>query len=133
MNQLQKAKIDEFKAQFRGEVLRPGDAGYGEVRQIWNAMIDRKPALIARCASPEDVVQAVKFARKHNLRVSIRGGGHNIAGNAVCDAGLMIDRSAMKAVRVDAKARRATVEPGCTLGDFDAAAQAHGLATAAGH
>jgi FAD/FMN-containing dehydrogenase len=99
MKQLQKANIDEFKAHFRGSVLLPGDAGYNEVRQIWNAMIDRRPGLIARCTSPEDVVQAVRFARKHNLLVSIRGGGHNIAGNAVCDDGLMIDLSLMKGVR----------------------------------
>jgi FAD/FMN-containing dehydrogenase len=102
------------------------------VRAVWNAMVNRKPALIARCTRPEDVVQAVEFGRKQNLLVSIRGGGHNIAGNAVCDDGLMIDLSPMKSVRVDAKARRATVEPGCTLADFDAAAQAHGLATPLG-
>jgi FAD/FMN-containing dehydrogenase len=113
-------------------VLHPGDAAYDEVRQIWNAMIDRRPALIARCQSPEDVVQAVEFAVKHRLLVSIRGGGHNIAGNAVCDEGLMIDLSPMKTVQVDPNARRATVEPGCTLADFDAAAQAHGLATPLG-
>ena len=95
-------------------------------------MIDRRPALIARCASPGGVVQAVEFARKHNLLVSIRGGGHNIAGNAVCDDGLMIDLSLMKGVQVDPNARRATVEPGCTLADFDAAAQVHGLATPLG-
>ena len=130
--ELQKSKIDEFKAHFQGDVLLPSDAGYDEVRQIWNAMIDRRPALIARCTRPEDVVQAVKFGRKQSLLVSIRGGGHNIAGNAICDDGLMIDLSPMKSVRVDAKARRATVEPGCTLADFDAAAQAHGLATPLG-
>ena len=132
MKQLQKANIDEFKADFRGDVLLPSDAGYDEARQIWNAMIDRRPALIARCVSSEDAVQAVKFARKHDLLVSIRGGGHNIAGNAVCDDGLMIDLSLMKRVQVDTKTRRATVEPGCTLADFDAAAQAHGLATPLG-
>ena len=132
MNQLQGAKIDDLKAHFRGDLLVSGDAGYDEVRQIWNAMIDRRPGLIARCTSTEDVVQAVKFARKHNLLVSIRGGGHNIAGNAVCDDGLMIDLSLMKRVQVDANARRATVEPGCTLADFDAAAQAQGLATPLG-
>ena len=98
MRELQKSSIDEFKAHFRGDVLLPGDAGYDEARQIWNAMIDRKPALIARCKSPEDVVQAVKFARTNELLVSIRGGGHNIAGNAVCDGGLMIDMSLMKNV-----------------------------------
>jgi len=132
MKQLQKANIDEFKVHFRGSVLLPGDAGYNEVRQIWNAMIDRRPGLIARCTSPEDVVQAVRFARKHNLLVSIRGGGHNIAGNAVCDDCLMIDLSLMKGVKVDPKARRATVEPGCTLADFDMATQVHGLATPLG-
>lgn len=132
MQQLQRAEIDEFKRHFRGNVLLPGDRGYDDVRQIWNAMIDRRPALIARCASAEDVVQAVKFARRHNLLVSIRGGGHNIAGNAVCDDGLMIDLSPMKDIQVDPNARRATVEPGCTLADFDAAAQVHGLATPLG-
>jgi FAD/FMN-containing dehydrogenase len=132
MKPLQKADIDEFRARIRGGVLLPAEAGYDEARQIWNAMIDRRPALIARCASPEDVVQSVLFARKHGLLLSIRGGGHNIAGNAVCDDGLMIDLTPMKAVQVDSKARRATVEPGCTLADFDAAAQAHGLATPLG-
>ena len=132
MKQLEGARIEEFKAQFHGEVLLPWDASYDEVRAIWNAMIDRKPAMIARCASADDVVQAVKFARENDLLVSIRGGGHNIAGNAVCDDGLMIDLSPMKGVQVDPKARRATVEPGCTLADFDAVAQEHGLATPLG-
>jgi FAD/FMN-containing dehydrogenase len=132
MKPLQKANIEEFKAHFQGNVLLPGDAGYDEARQIWNATIDRRPALIARCTSPEAVVQAVKFARTHELLVSVRGGGHNIAGNAVCDGGLMIDLSLMKRVEVDSKTRRASVEPGCTLADFDAAAQAHGLATPLG-
>lgn len=132
MKPLPDADVDEFKAHFRGDVLRPDGAGYEEVRQIWNAMIDRRPALIARCASAGDVVEAVKLARSHDLLVSIRGGGHNIAGNAVCDDGLMIDLSLMKGVQVDPSARRATVGPGCTLGDVDAAAQAHGLATPLG-
>ena len=132
MKQLQKANIDGFKAHFRGEVVLPDDAHYDEVRQIWNAMIDRKPSLIARCSSPEEIVQAVTFAREHDQLISIRGGGHNIAGNAVCDSGVMIDLSLMKRVQIDPKARRATVEPGCTLADFDAAAQADGLATPLG-
>ncbi len=132
MKPVQRAGIDELKAQFHGQVVLPGDTDYAQVRRIWNAMIDRKPALIARCTSPDDVVQAVKFGRKHSLLVSIRGGGHNIAGNAVCDDGLMIDLSQMKGVKVDAKARRASVEPGCTLADVDAATQAHGLATPLG-
>ncbi|CAI09978.1 probable FAD/FMN-containing oxidoreductase [Aromatoleum aromaticum EbN1] len=132
MDRLQKAEVEDFKAHFQGEVLLPDDAAYDEVRQIWNAMMDRRPGLIARCVSPEDVVQAVRLARKHNLLVSIRGGGHNIAGNAVCDDGLMIDLSLMKKVQVDGNAHRASVEPGCTLADFDAVAQAHGLATPLG-
>jgi len=132
MKQLPMTDIDEFKVHLRGDVLLPGDARYEEVRRIWNAMIDRKPALIARCMSPEDVVRSVGFARERNLLVSIRGGGHNIAGNAVCDDGLMIDLSLMKNVQVDRDARRANVEPGCTLAEFDAASQAHGLATPLG-
>ena len=132
MKQLQETEINELKSHFRGDLLLPTDVGYDEVRQIWNAMVDRRPALVARCTSSEDVVQAVRFARKRNLIVSIRGGGHNIAGNAVCNDGLMIDLSLMKRVQVDQKARRAIVEPGCTLADFDAAAQVHGLATPLG-
>ncbi|MCP5248760.1 MAG: FAD-binding oxidoreductase [Candidatus Accumulibacter sp.] len=132
MEQLQRATFDEFKSHVRGDVVLPGDANYDEVRQIWNAMVDRKPAAIVRCTSRDDVVQAVRFARRHELLVSVRGGGHNIAGNAACDDGLMIDLSLMKRVEVDAKARRATVEPGCVLADLDAATQAHGLATPLG-
>lgn len=127
-----KDNIDEFKTHFQGEVLLPDDAGYDEVRQIWNAMIDRKPALIARCTSTEDVMQAIQFGRTHNLLISIRGGGHNIAGNAVCDDGLMIDLSLMKDVQVDVTTRTASVGPGCTLADFDLVVQAHGLATPLG-
>ena len=132
MTQLQEATVDEFRTQLRGDVLLPNAEGYDESRQIWNAMIDRRPALIARCVSAEDVVESVKFARTHNLLVAIRGGGHNIAGNAVCDDGIMIDLSRMKNVQVDVQGRRATAEPGCTLADFDAATQRHGLATPMG-
>jgi FAD/FMN-containing dehydrogenase len=130
--QLSQAAVSELGKGLRGGLVQPGDDSYEETRQIWNAMIDRKPALIARCANADDVVAAVRFAREHDLLVAIRGGGHNIAGNAVCDGGLMIDLSPMKGVQVEAGARRAKVEPGCTLGDFDAAAQAHGLATPLG-
>lgn len=132
MKPFPQATINAFKSHFRGHVLLPGDVDYDEVRQIWNAMVDRKPALIARCAAPEDVVQAVALARQHQLLVSIRGGGHNIAGNAVCDDGLMIDLSLMKSVDVDPATRRASVEPGCTLADVDVATQLHGLATPLG-
>lgn len=132
MKQPQQVTIDEFKTQFPGAALLPGDAGYDQARQIWNAMIDRRPALVVRCSSPDDVVRAVNFGRKHNLLVSIKGGGHNIAGNAVADNGLLIDLSPMKDVRVDPKARRANIGPGCTLADVDAATEAHGLATPLG-
>jgi len=124
--------VDAFAQQLRGQLLREGDKGYDEARQIWNAMIDRRPALIARCVEGADVIQSVQFAKKTNLLVAVRGGGHNIAGNAVCDGGLMIDLSPMKSVRVNPDTRRAFVEPGATLGEFDQAAQAFGLATPLG-
>ena len=124
--------IEQMKANLRGELLRAGDAAYEEAREIWNAMIDRRPALIARCTNTDDVKQAVAIARKHRLLVSVRGGGHNIAGSAVCDGGLMIDLSLMNSVRVDADARRASVGPGATLGDFDGETQKAGLATPLG-
>jgi FAD/FMN-containing dehydrogenase len=129
---MEKARIQELKTRLRGPVLDSDDAGYDEARRIWNAMIDRRPGVIARCETADDVVEAVNFAREHALLVSVRGGGHNIAGNAVCDGGLMIDLSSMKRVEVSPRERRATVEPGCILGDVDAATQAHGLATPLG-
>lgn len=124
--------LDAFKAGFRGDVLTPDDAGYDEARSIWNAMIDRRPAVIAQCAGPADVIAAVNFAREHDLLVAVKGAGHNIAGNAVCDDGLMIDLSAMRSVRIDRDVKTARVEPGATLGDFDHEAQAFGLATPLG-
>ena len=107
--------VDQLKANLRGSLLQPGDSGYDDARSIWNAMIDRRPAVIIRCAGTADVMQAVDFAREYDLLVAVRGGGHNIAGNAVCDGGLMIDLSGMRSVRVDPAARRAFVEPGATL------------------
>jgi len=124
--------LDGLRKGLRGKLCLPGDSGYDEARTIWNAMIDRKPAVIVRAAEASDVAHAVQFARKHNLLVAVRGGGHNIAGNAVCDDGLMIDLSSMKKVTIDPKAKTAYVEPGVTLAEFDAAAQAHGLATPLG-
>lgn len=132
MAQAQGGEAGALAQRMQGTVVLPGDDSYDEARRIWNATIDRKPAIIACCASAVDVVEAVKFAREHEMLVSVRGGGHNIAGNAVCDDGLVIDLSAMKSVRVDPDARRASVEPGCTLADVDAATQAHGLATPLG-
>jgi hypothetical protein len=115
-----------------GSILTPDSPEYDEARGIWNAMIDRRPALILRCATPDDVVRAVRFTREHDLLLAVRGGGHNIAGSAVCDGGVVIDLSPMRGVRVDPAARTARVEAGATLGDVDEATQAHGLATPLG-
>ncbi len=98
---LKPAVIEEFKTKLRGPLLRPGDDSYDDARKIWNGMIDKRPRLIARCRGSSDVVQAVDFARQNDLLVAVRGGGHNIAGNAVCDGGIMIDLSLMKSVKVD--------------------------------
>jgi FAD/FMN-containing dehydrogenase len=124
--------VGELTARFKGTVLTRDGAGYEEARAIWNGMIDRRPSIIARCTTTSDVVHAVNFARENRLLVSVRGGGHNIAGNALADSGLTIDLSPMREVRVDPGARRAVVGPGATLGEFDAAAQEHGLATPLG-
>ncbi len=123
---------EPLKRAIKGSVLSAGDAGYDEARQIWNAMIDRRPALIVRCAEAADVPAAIDFARRNRLEISIRGAGHNIAGNALCDGGLTIDFADMKKVQVDAAKKRASVEPGATLADLDEATQAHGLATPVG-
>ena len=122
----------KLKGKVKGQVVLPSDPNYDEVRKIWNAMIDRRPAVIVRCAKADDIPHALELARLNGLEVSIRGAGHNIAGNALCEGGLMIDLSTMKNVRVDATNRRAFVEPGATLADFDEAVQKHGLATPMG-
>ena len=124
--------IDGFGEGLHGELLRPGDPNYDETRAIWNGMIDRRPALIARAMGVSDVIAAVNFAREQDMVLAIRGAGHNIAGNAVCDDGLMLDLSAMRSVQVDPEEKTARVEPGATLGDFDHEAQAFGLATPLG-
>ncbi|MFC3111342.1 FAD-binding oxidoreductase [Undibacterium arcticum] len=124
--------LDNFKSTLRGPMLQAGDAGYDTARSIWNAMIDRHPALIVRCAGVADVMASVNFARQHELLLAVRGGGHNIAGNAVCDGGLMLDMSLMKSVQIDPEERLAYVGPGATLADFDHEAQAFGLATPLG-
>ena len=129
---LQSTKIDAFKGRFRGEVVSPGDEAYDDARKIWNAMIDKHPALIVRCTTTSDVVLAVNFARDNGLLLAVRGGGHNIAGSAMCDDGIVIDLSQMKAASVDPAARRVTIEGGATLADLDASTQAHGLATPLG-
>jgi FAD/FMN-containing dehydrogenase len=124
--------VRAFAADLEGALLAPGDAGYDEARNLWNGMIDRRPRLIARCTSLQDVVRSVRFARETDLLLSVRGGGHSMPGHSVCDDGLMIDLSPMKVVRIDPERRRAFVEPGVTLGEFDRAAQEFGLATPAG-
>ncbi|WP_254545726.1 FAD-binding oxidoreductase [Halomarina pelagica] len=124
--------VAAFRDGFRGLVLRPDDPGYDEARAVWNGMIDRRPALVAQCAGVADVIDAVTFAREQDLLVAIKGAGHNIAGNAVCDDGLVIDLSGMRSVRVDPEARTARVEPGTTLGMLDRETQAFGLAVPTG-
>ncbi len=129
---LKEAAVKQFKAGLRGEILQPGDDGYDEARRVHNAMIDKRPALIARCTGVADVIASVNFARTNNLLVSVRGGGHNVTGNAVCDGGPMIDLSCMKGIRVDPVLRTARAEGGATNGDLDRETQAFGLATTGG-
>ncbi len=124
--------LESLEKGLAGEVLLPGSEAYETARRIWNAMIDRHPGVIVRCASTTDVVRAVDFARQAGAPLAIRGGGHNIAGSALCDEGVVIDLSSMKDVRVDPGARRATVEGGAVLAEIDAATQAHGLAVPLG-
>ena len=123
---------DALAASLRGTLMTEDTPGYDEARTIWNAMIDRKPALIAECTGAADVAKAVKFAGEYGLFVSVRSGGHNIAGSAVCDGGMMISLAKMKSIRVDPAARRAWVEPGNTLGDVDNETQQYALAVPVG-
>ena len=129
---VKEAALKEFRATVHGDVLAPTDAGYDASRQIFNAMIDRRPAIIARCADAADVVTCVGFARAQRLDVSVRGGGHSVAGKAVCDGALMIDLAAMKGIRVDPANHSARAEPGLRLGEFDRACQKFGLASPTG-
>ena len=121
-----------LKGKLRGLAALPGEDGYDAARTIWNAMVDRRPAIVTRCLGVADVIEAVKLAREHDLLVAVRAGGHNIAGNAVCDGVLLIDLSLMKSVRVDPASRTARVEPGAKLADCDREAHAFGLATPRG-
>ena len=125
--------ITALAESLRGTLLRPDDEGYDEARTVWNGMIDEHPALIAQCAGVADVISAVRFARDHRYAISVKGGGHNIAGRAVQDDAFMIDLSGMDAVRVDPDAKTARVEPGVVLGELDHETQAFGLATPAGY
>ena len=129
---LDETVLDAFAGGLRGRVLRPSDEGYDPARRVWNAMVDKRPALIARCVGTADVMAAVRFAREHDLPVSMRGGGHSVAGLAVCEGGLMIDLSAMKGVRINPMTLTARAEPGVLWGEFDRESQAFGLATVGG-
>jgi hypothetical protein len=129
---LDETTIEKFKASLGGELIQPNDEGYDDARKVWNAMIDKRPALIARCSGTADVITAVNFAREQGLLLSVRGGGHNIAGTALCDDGLTIDLSGMKGLHVDLKTRTVRAQPGCRLGDLDRETQVFGLVVPAG-
>jgi len=117
---------------FRGEVIAAGHDRYDDARAVWNGTVDRRPRLIARCRGTADVAAAVRFARHRDAEIAVRGGGHNVAGTAVCDDGVVIDLSAMRAVTVDPAGRTARVQGGARWGDVDHQTQAHGLATTGG-
>ncbi len=124
--------IGKFKASLRGELIQQSDERYDEARKLWNGMFDRRPALIARCAGTADVMSAVNFAQENRLQVAVRGGGHSLPGHSVCDGGLVIDLSPMKAIRVDPAAHTARAQPGVKWIEFDHETQAFGLATTGG-
>ena len=126
------ATIEAFRAEFRGELIRPGDETYGQARRVFNGMIDRHPALIARPTGAADVIEAVKLAREHGLPLAVRCGGHSLSGHSVCDGGLVIDLSRMKGVRVDPAARTARANAGVLWGEFDRETELFGLATPGG-
>src|SRR3954471_13371774 len=124
--------VTQFRAQFRGTVIEPQDAPYDEARKVYNGMISRKPRLIAQCTDVADVMAAVRFGHDHQMRVSVRGGGHNAAGLGICDDGLVIDLSPINYVRVDPSSRTALVGAGCKWSDVDHATHAFGLAVPSG-
>ena len=132
LTEIDAGMVETFHDGLRGSLLLPSSAQYEQARRIWNGMIDRRPAMIAHCLGTADVVDAVKFAKAHDLLVAVKGGGHNVAGNAVCDGGLMIDLSGMRGVHVAPNTRRARAAGGATWGDFDAETQNFGLATTGG-
>jgi FAD/FMN-containing dehydrogenase len=129
---LDQAAIRDFETRLSGPLIKPSDAEYDQARRVWNGMIDRYPALIARCTGVSDVIAAVNFAREQNLLVAVRGGGHNVAGTATCDGGLVIDLSPMKGIQVDPGARTARAQAGVIWGELDRETQRFGLATPGG-
>jgi FAD/FMN-containing dehydrogenase len=134
-NSAQTQKVSDvvrFRTSWNGNLVLPDDQSYEDARKVWNAMVDKKPAMIIYCTSPTDVIEAIKFARSRNFVVSVRAGGHNVAGCSVCDDGLVIDLSRMKRIEIDPSRRVARAEAGLSLGEFDRATQLHGLATTMG-
>lgn len=126
------AAIADLRERLRGALLTPDTPGYDVTRKVFNAMVDKRPALIARCANPSDVVVCINFAGDHGVLLSIRGGGHNFAGKAVCEGGLMLDLTLMKGITVDPARRLARAQAGLNLGEFDRETQKYGLATTLG-
>lgn len=126
------AAAENLRARLAGRLIFLDDPGYDTLRRVWNGRIDKRPALIARCANADDITEAIRFARDNDVEASVRGGGHNIAGNSLCDGGIVIDLSGMKGIIIDPAARTAWAEPGLLLREFDTATQAHGLATTMG-
>ena len=129
---LTETMVDALRATFRGPLVGPADPDYDVARSVWNGMVDKRPAVVARCTGPADVVAAVNFAREHELETAVRGGGHSAAGKGTCDDGIVIDLSLMKGVRVDPATGTVRAQGGVTWGDFDHETQAAGLATPGG-
>ena len=118
--------------EFRGELVLPGHARYEQARRVWNGMVDKRPMVVLYCAGHEDVIKAIHFARSQSVPVAVRSGGHNVAGLSVCDGGVVIDLSRMKRIEVDHEGQTTRAEAGLSLGEFDTATQAYGLATTMG-
>jgi FAD/FMN-containing dehydrogenase len=132
MTSFSTAQAEHLRAKLAGRLIFPDDPGYDALRRVWNGRIDKRPALIARCANADDIAEAIRFARDSDVEASVRGGGHNIAGNSLCNGGIVIDLSGMKGIVIDPAARTARAQPGLLLREFDTATQAHGLATTMG-
>ena len=131
--ELRSRTLESFVGRFRGALIRENDGGYEQARRVWNGLIDKRPAMVARCSGVADVVAGINLAREHNLVLAVRGGGHNVSGSGVCDGGLVLDLSAMHAVRVDQKQETVRVQGGATLADVDRETQMFGMATTTGN
>ena len=129
---LSRQAVEEFRSRLRGTLVLPTDKDYDVARRVWNGMVNKRPAMIARCADANDAVASVNFVREHQIPLSVRGGGHNYAGKAVCDGGLVVDLSSMKRISIDRERRTARAQAGLRLGEFDRETQTIGLATTLG-